>query len=991
MPSNELVTGRQRTWSLLQKLGEGDAGEVYRVESLIDHKIAILKRPRRTSFPSETIRQASQIEKESIALGALSRINQTKAPVSAPILLDQSKPGTEFSERFFIVITPAAGFDLGFLARTARFASVEWDTRESNGTTLDLTVERSFLESVARSGKLPDLITLRCLAGLIEYLETIHTLQIDTPTGRAYGILWNDVKPEHCYWDPAQTRFTIIDWGNAQFLETDGATKDRQFSRMGDYQQFLAAMGRFLADFAADLYQRLDWPETISPGNVYSAGILPLKERVNEIFQNELLALRQIRRAETDLVHSATVSIDRLLELAPIHQQIMAAGELPDQEGADQYFHSLAQNLVTDNDLSQFRQLCQIVDRLPARSIQNCALLQKVADIVEAEGISRDALLAGLNGDWEAALWDLRTNCLRQPEPAWWDEVSEAIRKDAIGRDAIRPWVAINRLVHALQSAPATDQAACDDLIQTLKSEVLLRWRQLEPDPPDADIEYREIDRISDAFTVCLPESVQALNLSLEQPRAQINIALDAWKRRDFDTTRRALRRALFWDPDRTRLIQADRAIHRTTDWLAEIFAGLVQDESLQDFVTRLELAGREIRSQVGPAAWLDTLLDAFKQLRKGIEPTDVLVQYPEAREYLGWLITLEPRRPLLSTPGKSVRLERQTEEQHIRPTLYGVKEAIIGQVRGAISLSDSLDTWSPEARGSSARLFSGLLPIPAGEGQPAAIKLMRPDRAEYALPLFREEARILSLLRDVPGVVPLIECGFMRFDHNSLPPEERSASAANLTGEAVRYGQDSVHNFLADLDKRVANNWLPYLAIEKKEHKDNLLLHCDISYTHGRYMPILEGLVMAIQICNILEAAHSRNIVYRDHKILHYYWQEDYNGIFMIDWNVAKRYPEGLSDAETQFDLVQLGARTLHTIFAGRAAPGALPLGPNRPEEIEAASHSYTVQWTYDDQRLPKDIKDLLEAVLTGAYISARPLRDDLQSIYTKLAELAR
>jgi serine/threonine protein kinase len=154
--------------------------------------------------------------------------------------------------------------------------------------------------------------------------------------------------------------------------------------------------------------------------------------------------------------------------------------------------------------------------------------------------------------------------------------------------------------------------------------------------------------------------------------------------------------------------------------------------------------------------------------------------------------------------------------------------------------------------------------------------------------------------------------------------------------------------------------------------------------------MPILEALIIAIQICDILEIAHSRNIVYRDHKILHYYWQSEYNGVFIIDWNIARRFPEGLSPADIQFDLVQFGARALHYLFTGRAAPGALPMSANRPEEIEAADHSYAVQWTYDDQRLPKDIKDLLEAVLAGTFYSARSLREALLNIYRKLSELA-
>ena len=101
--------------------------------------------------------------------------------------------------------------------------------------------------------------------------------------------------------------------------------------------------------------------------------------------------------------------------------------------------------------------------------------------------------------------------------------------------------------------------------------------------------------------------------------------------------------------------------------------------------------------------------------------------------------------------------------------------------------------------------------------------------------------------------------------------------------------------------------------------------------------------------------------------------------GVVMIDWNIAKRQSQGLSDAERQFDLVQFGARALHHILTGRPAPGALPLGPNRPEEIEHASLHYSVNWTYDDERLPNQVKEILEKVLDQGYAQIKNLRIDL------------
>ena len=162
----------------------------------------------------------------------------------------------------------------------------------------------------------------------------------------------------------------------------------------------------------------------------------------------------------------------------------------------------------------------------------------------------------------------------------------------------------------------------------------------------------------------------------------------------------------------------------------------------------------------------------------------------------------------------------------------------------------------------------------------------------------------------------------------------------------------------------------------------------CDAGYTRGRFLPVEESIRLALQICDILNFAHQRNIVYRDHKLLHYYWSEIYNGVFMIDWNVARFHPEGLSQEDIQFDLVQLGARALHHIITGRVAPGALADGPNRVEEIEAASNSYRPQWTYDDQRLPPTLKEILEKVLAAGYNRVTELRQDLHQVYLELID---
>jgi hypothetical protein len=69
---------------------------------------------------------------------------------------------------------------------------------------------------------------------------------------------------------------------------------------------------------------------------------------------------------------------------------------------------------------------------------------------------------------------------------------------------------------------------------------------------------------------------------------------------------------------------------------------------------------------------------------------------------------------------------------------------------------------------------------------------------------------------------------------------------------------------------------------------------------------------------------------------------------------------------------------------LTGRPAPGALPLGPTRPEDIEGALQEYAVAWTFDDQRLTHQVKSLLEKTLAGDYPVPEALREDLiQAFY--------
>lgn len=977
------------------------------VESLLDQKTAILKRPNRSAFPTDVLRQASQISREGDILRALAGIGiQTSGGFfHLPKLLDSSKPGSEYSERFFIVLERAEGIDLNSLQRLSQGA--EPRQFQLNGLQDE---EYLLLESFQKERTIPTLLLLRALVGLLDFLEHLHHTQFSLQEQEYFGVLWNDIKPEHIFWAPARAKFNLIDWGNAQPLGADGTSRDRRFSLVNDYQQIIQSLGPMVAEVNPDLYAKLEWPVVGTPASIYSQGILQLKEQLNFFLVQELSQMRAAQEEEDQILSAAHFDLTHFQRLETLQQDLCRCAEFPNWKGAERAACQLAGQLVTAGERAVFLELCQRARSLPSVDLDRWELIHRIGNLYPWPGLfqtpAQNALIAALENRWDEVLWQLRLSLEENQLPPWWPDLSDRIRRAQLnlGSAALSPLVVLNRVILTLQAealkpgraqngnAFASSETASNEiapanaLFRTLKENLARRWVELEPDPPGSGIDYGEIEDQLDAIGKVFPAGKEMLAQALEQPKAVAAILLEAWNRKDFDTARRGLRRLFLWDPDRQRLLTADKAIVRSPQWLEGVRSGPSKDETLVEFTTRYELRGREMRNCVGSSAWLDSALDAFTRLRKGASPADILLDYPELRSELPWLVDYHP--PLLETNPGPVLLERLPHRAIPSWLLKRNIQDALGANSGLV-LGESLDTWTPEARGSSARVFLGQIRGEDHSLHEAAIKMMRPGKSEYALPLFREEAQVLSLMNDTPGVPTPLEVGFIQLEDGlQLPSDAAPGSAAALRGQVLRISPAEIRTFLSNLELRPQQGWLPYLAFPLQERKDNLMFFCDAGRTHGKFLSLKSSLRLAIQILDILQTAHARNVVYRDHKILHYYWLERENGVTIIDWNVARHAPEGLTLAERRADLVQFGARALHHILTGRPAPGALPLGPTRPEEIEAAAQAYSPQWNFDDQRLPTRLREIVERALVGHYDQVSPLRQELLSLFHDLPD---
>ena len=1021
MDDRNIVTGQTTAWSLASKLGEGDAGEVYTVRSINDGQKAILKRPRRSAFQADILRQSNQIQSEARVLSSLKgfRIKLQAGTLTVPKLLDIAKTEYENSADFFIIIEKAGGFDLDLLSRLPHMQPKELFEKKE----VFSRRESHFLASLIEMKKQPEYIFLRCLDAVVTLFEEIHHYPVELDGVEKGGILWNDVKPDHIFWNPETSQCMIIDWGNAQFLEMDGTTRDRLFTASDDYMQMLDGLGKFLKRSQPGLFKQLDWPDKVNAANA-----IPEIQKIRQKIEERLISceepLGQIRVKEKGLLQGDHPRIGQIRDLQKIQVKLLNYGEYPDYDAALELFSHLGKELAGSGKMVEFHWLAEQAQNLPGGDSTVWRLLYSLSSIGmsysdENQTIFLHAIEEAFQNNWTDILWLLMRETQSSALPVWYPEVSRMLRvmQLEVDPDSPTPLEAITHFARMLEDCLKPSRETSENLgtdlfgetngfvganeknrlmqtwLNKLRNEIIPRWKQPEPAPPFSGLEYRDLLTLAQDIGVIYPAAGRSMERNVYQPVAQVNIILDAWERKEFDVMKRALRRLLLWDPERLRVLHGIEMLEGIDQWLDALSAGPVGLENALEYATRNEVIAREYRSRIGPAGWLDRILAVLKSLRQGNSAAQAAREYLETCRELSWLRDhiaypmANPQQPVGSewnNGGKSssLSLERKPKNHLADQFFHGFKEAALGE-DGDMVLCEPLDLWKPEAQGSSARVFQGFVRMGDDQLKQRAIKVMRPNQVEYALPLFSEEVRILKIMQPLPGITPLFEFGFIKPEPEGQAPDQVLLEPEKLTGQLLRYGWENSEEFIANLPRFSHENWLPYLAMEKKNYEANLLILCDSGHNQGNLMPVKLGLLIAIQICDILAKAHANHIVYRDHKILHYYWQQVYNGVFIIDWNVAKLSDRPLTDAETQFDLVQFGARALHHILTGRPAPGALPAGPTRPDEIEQAPHSYSVSWSFDDQRLSDQIKRIIEKTLAGGYTHAKHLKQDLLLVY--------
>ncbi len=339
-----------------------------------------------------------------------------------------------------------------------------------------------------------------------------------------------------------------------------------------------------------------------------------------------------------------------------------------------------------------------------------------------------------------------------------------------------------------------------------------------------------------------------------------------------------------------------------------------------------------------------------------------------------------------------------------IKKQPLGINEGIyIEEPLDILLFQDFKHVFEPSVGGAYARVFN----IYSNDFKPSpkAIKVMRPIRnndtnhREEKLKAFPEEIRALSAMQKVKRdwLTPMLEIGFIKFDQhieelNELVDRNQTklpdnTSAEKLTGVIERYPLEKNEILLSEIQSRIDDDWLPYIILEKQV-SNNLYLLSAVERTRNILLKVDIAFDYAIQICEIMEKANEQKILYRDHKINHYYFNKncgDGGHVVMIDWNCADGpKEESLRKEEIIKDVQQFIERSLSYLFTGKKAIGAMGPGPNFLDQIKSGTclPDYSAFKGVNSNHLGKEEKNLFEKGLEGKFESFTELKESLQQV---------
>lgn len=612
------VNAESRQWLLLEKIGSGDAGEVWRVES--DGKKAVLKRPVQNVSGGTIMRQASQIETEGQILSVLDgiRVVRNGLHIHTPFLIDKSIQGTSGTTGLFIVSEEVSGVSITRLLDQLR-------------------VQKTTFSQV---------LTLKVLASGFQLLREVHKK----------GILWNDVKMDHIFWDEASNKMSFIDWGNG--LRFDPENPDEHINPGLDFQQLIDEGHQLLRQISPDLIQDLAWP--VSATGLTDLDIFHLQMRVEYLENHLSMRVIEYKLLFNRYLESAG-NANNLQDVFEVKKALERLGVQTNNQDILTHAKKLWLFFLGNNQTNSIIDIISLIEKnipLPPHW-QLSIYFQKSLSKTSTESLVL-LIEACLSENWPEAIWQFHKEHIAGFSITDANAIINTMRNlSDIAKDT--PELISNRLANIQKDLKQNINRILKQ--NELNTETIDYLKQLNQKLIDLQENWSSLsatETIGEKYLNSRELLATLANLGLNIPPndqrflttllSKTREVYRAWLNAELDLAQKLIRELFCLDPHAYYLHALENDIEKTLDWVETLKEGPQATETVNNFGAQLIKSLPKACIRLGTPDWLTTMA-TISQAIKDCQDLDLLRSYlTQANLPLTWAdftgLTLEFQKP---------------------------------------------------------------------------------------------------------------------------------------------------------------------------------------------------------------------------------------------------------------------------------------------------------------------------------------------------------
>ena len=584
------VNGRERNWQIQELVGSGDAGEVLRVVSQPGNLQGVMKRPVQNVSGGTIVRQAGQIETEGKILIALDGLDFTRndLTVHTPLVLDRSIEGTSNTVNLFIVSEEIRGKSISTL----------------------------LAERLSTGQPIPQNLVLKVLSSLLLLLEKVHSK----------GVVWNDVKMDHIFWNADTKTMSFIDWGNGFFFQPQADIENSPIWQ--DYIQMVEEGLNLLNQTSPNLIQDLGWPyhsSAIAPGDIPQ-----LRMRVE--YLETYLSMRAVEyQLLFERFTNSLTDLDALRQALELNQELHQFGINTDLSNLRSAAQNLLFKLLHEGEFEQVAQMLNLVETSLKEKMspqwQLASYLLKMEEALPIDDLS-ELLKEVFDCDWVDAIWqargmldrDIATKQLSSAIYAMRNMHLDSVSTPTIYADVLTFAEQLQKQRNYLQTASSSST----ELIQLLTNlqaqiqSITSHWSVLSLNEVLGNqlFDLRQVLGEATAMRLKLPN---ALSERLQKALTTTRDVYQNWNSADLDASLKAIKRLYALEPTLDYLLPLAESLNRMKTSLTDFESGPKSDQTVNTFAADLLGRENELSKHLGTPDWLSKYDQALHEMRRAV------------------------------------------------------------------------------------------------------------------------------------------------------------------------------------------------------------------------------------------------------------------------------------------------------------------------------------------------------------------------------------